>query len=437
VFTSGETKNIAFTTASNVRSITAMDVPRGWTVQISPLSGNAGTFTVTAPAAAGRSYAAAGRVTFLVSDGGERSITETLALECPPYAAPEALGITFAQPAAFLPGETRSVGFTTQGGAVLVKALNVPTGWTVGITRSGDNGTFTITAPSVFTPADENGSEAIILVSDDAGQVVTRLFRLTGAFLRTDKDAIPAVGQSNAYSIAVTSNTAWTANVNAEAAAWCTLTNASATGNGAVTVNVTYNPDLPRSATVTVTAGTLNRQVVVTQEQPVVAATLCEQCCWSGAWVNCYVTTNAYPFNSSSDNTPVEWSGNGDTYYSDARSDRDGRANTAAIASTGTSAVQICKDLGTGWYLPAYEELVNMGDGSYSHFLPLNGRPANLLSTPNDYHWSSTEDYDNGGRRTTTSTTAVQAAAVMVSYIGDLDYDHKTSTRYVRCAWRN
>jgi hypothetical protein len=172
VFTSGETKNIAFTTASNVRSITAMDVPRGWTVQISPLSDNAGTFTVTAPAAAGKSYAAAGRVTFLVSDGGERSITETLALECPPYAAPEALGITFAQPAVFTEANvSQHIGFTTTGGVAFVKALDVPEGWTVQISPlSGNAGTFTITVTSLTVP----GGEALIFAAGAEGNSVIR-----------------------------------------------------------------------------------------------------------------------------------------------------------------------------------------------------------------------------------------------------------------------
>jgi hypothetical protein len=159
---------------------------------------------------------------------------------------------------------------------------------------------------------------------------------------------------------------------------------------------------------------------------------LCTACCWSGStWVDCYVTTNAYPFNSNTTNTAVVWSGSGTYYYPGASSDRNGRANTAAISSTGTSAVQICKDLGTGWYLPAYEELINMTTGANNH--PLNGRSgANLLATPAEYYWSSTELYNNGGR----NSSGNQDYAVRVNFTGNLNYNAKTTTYFVRCAWR-
>jgi hypothetical protein len=110
----------------------------------------------------------------LVSDGGERTIAAPLALACPAYVAPEALGITFTQPDMFATGETRSIGFTTQGGAVLVKAFDVPEGWTVGISRSGAAGTFTITAPNVTTP----GGEALVLAADAGGKSVMRTLSL-------------------------------------------------------------------------------------------------------------------------------------------------------------------------------------------------------------------------------------------------------------------
>jgi hypothetical protein len=168
-----------------------------------------------------------------------------------------------------------------------------------------------------------------------------------------------------------------------------------------------------------------------------VTYTACTQCCYNGsAWVDCYVTTNAYPFESTN-NTSVVWSGNGNTYYSGANSDKDGRSNTNAISSTGTSAVQLCKNLGTGWYLPAYEELVNMSAGSNSSYPPLNGLSgANLLATPSNYYWSSTELYNNGGRMSN-SDTDYQGGAVRVNTDGSLGSSYKTLYFYVRCAWRN
>ena len=77
--------------------------------------------------------------------------------------------------------------------------------------------------------------------------------------------SIAAAAAAGAYSINVISKAAWTATVSS-AATWCTLTNASGTGNGTVTVNVAENAsEAPRAATVTVTAGTLTADVTVTQ----------------------------------------------------------------------------------------------------------------------------------------------------------------------------
>jgi hypothetical protein len=83
--------------------------------------------------------------------------------------------------------------------------------------------------------------------------------------LEVSTSSISATAAASNYSIAVTSNTAWKATINA---LWCTLTNATGTGNGTVTVNVTENPAGrgARSATITLAAGTLTRQVSITQE---------------------------------------------------------------------------------------------------------------------------------------------------------------------------
>jgi hypothetical protein len=175
-----------------------------------------------------------------------------------------------------------------------------------------------------------------------------------------------------------------------------------------------------------------------------VQTTFCEECCWDGdaasTWVNCHVTTTVYPFDNPSMYTFVLWSGNNN--YS-GTSDRNGRANTAAISSTAGSAVRICKDLGTGWYLPAYEELVNMSDAnSSSTYPPLNGRSgAGILRnyTILSWIWTSTEYYGNGGRISTNINNATnQGVAVRAHYDGRLDTTSKISygNYSMRCAWR-
>jgi hypothetical protein len=165
---------------------------------------------------------------------------------------------------------------------------------------------------------------------------------------------------------------------------------------------------------------------------------LCEKCCYdseaASTWVNCDVTTYAYPFNSTTTDTQVVWSGNGTTFYDGARSPYDGRANTEAISSSTVTvnAVQLCKDLGADWYLPAYEELINMSTGVAKE--PLNGKGAEILTT-SGYHWSSTELYNNGGR-STAANPSFQANVLRINAAGTISNHIKTNLNYVRCARR-
>jgi hypothetical protein len=280
-----------------------------------------------------------------VSDGNTQTISKPLVLSCPAYTPPpppEPLGITFGQPPLFGWGGTKKVGFTTQGGATAVNVLNVPTGWAVAVTKQGNAGTFTITAPN---NVDASAGEAYAFVSDDAGNMVMRTLEL--AFIPT---------------------------------------------------------------------------------------TLCTQCCYNGSnWTNCYVTATAYPFDDNTTNTSVNWSGNEKTYYNGALSDKNGRANTAAISSQVGSAVQVCKDLGANWYLPAYEELYAMSSGN-ANAASNNRAGAGILT--NAYYWSSTELYNNAGRYSYSDMSVYYDFAVLVYPIGTLEGYGKLGNFHVRCAWR-
>jgi hypothetical protein len=76
---------------------------------------------------------------------------------------------------------------------------------------------------------------------------------------------ITAGSGAGSHSVTVTSNATWTVSVSA-GATWCTVSPASAEGNGTVTVNVMENStDATRSASVTFSAGTLTRTVEVEQ----------------------------------------------------------------------------------------------------------------------------------------------------------------------------
>ncbi|MDR1342161.1 MAG: hypothetical protein LBK18_02770 [Prevotellaceae bacterium] len=77
---------------------------------------------------------------------------------------------------------------------------------------------------------------------------------------------IAALSTAGSYAVAVTANVAWTAAVDAAAAAWCTVASTSGNGNDTVAVNVAATADLaPRTATITFTADTMSRSVTLTQ----------------------------------------------------------------------------------------------------------------------------------------------------------------------------
>jgi hypothetical protein len=81
--------------------------------------------------------------------------------------------------------------------------------------------------------------------------------------LNTHTATIEAGHTAGSYSIAITSNTAWTATGTAD---WCTLQPAAGTGNGTVTVNVAENPGTePRTVTAIIATGTLVAPVTIRQ----------------------------------------------------------------------------------------------------------------------------------------------------------------------------
>lgn len=144
-------------------------------------------------------------------------------------------------------------------------------GWIILTDATGSgNGSFTVTV-SANTAPDAVERQANITLHTDANvtDVTITVAQLVPAppALSVSPSAIPAANTAGAYSIEVTSNTAWTATVTSANSEWCTLTDASGDGNGTVTVNVTANPQEARAATVTVIAGNLTEEVAVNQEK--------------------------------------------------------------------------------------------------------------------------------------------------------------------------
>jgi hypothetical protein len=260
------------------------------------------------------------------------------------------------------------------------------------------------------------------------------------------------------YEVAVASNSAWTVAVDAAAATWCSVTPASGTGNGIVEVTTLTNPsgtNESRAATITFTAGSLAKTTAV--KQAAVTTTLCTKCAWNGSeWVDAYVTTYNYPFEGIDTNEALPWDGIAEwgtwTFNENATSDKDGRGNTAAITFSATTpnAVRACKNLGQGWYLPAYEEMLNLAspldESAIWNGGTLNGlSPAGLLKfvqNPNMddgvdfwYH-SSTENKGAQGRYTPDAGLG-ESCRVYLNYKGQyLAPGYKTDAMLLRCLWR-
>jgi hypothetical protein len=179
-------------------------------------------------------------------------------------------------------------------------------------------------------------------------------------------------------------------------------------------------------------AGTYTLYVESDGPPGTVSVTLCTQCCYNGsAWVDCYVTTNAV-------SNSAQWSGY-TKYYPSSRSDKNGRVYFEVIIAdtanyTNNSAVGLCKALGTGWYLPAYEELYAMSSGEANS--ASNDREGAGILEPDESYWSMTQYYGNGGRYNR-GIYEDHWRAVTVSGNGTLAAHEKLLLKATVCAWRD
>ena len=129
-----------------------------------------------------------------------------------------------------------------------------------------ENGTLTVNLAENTTLTAR--SATVKITSEGLTKSVVFTQKGTEPFLIVDETSITATAEAGTYSIVISSNGEWTAIVeNAAAHDWCTLTNASGSGNGVITVDVAENTVLAtRNATVKITLGDLNKSVQVIQE---------------------------------------------------------------------------------------------------------------------------------------------------------------------------
>jgi hypothetical protein len=144
-------------------------------------------------------------------------------------------------------------------------AVNSGATWCTLTNANATTGNGTVTVNVAENPTVETRTATVTLTSGTLTKAVAVTQAAAVPTLEVGKTTIDAAVAANSYPIGVTSNLTWTATVNS-AATWCTLTNATATGNGTVTVNIAANPSGDqRAATVMLSAGTFTRQVSITQ----------------------------------------------------------------------------------------------------------------------------------------------------------------------------
>jgi hypothetical protein len=166
----------------------------------------------------------------------------------------------------------------------------------------------------------------------------------------------------------------------------------------------------------------------------------CEKCCWGNplgssspeTWTDCWVTALPFPFAQPTTNQPQTWNGSDCNLYNNSTTTytaKNGRLATAAAATTG-GAIKLCKDLGSGWYLPAIQELLAM-----SSIAVANNRLPGASIIPNDAAcWSSTET--NNYTQDNQSGYNTMESAYYVRANGTAAFARKTINQLVLCVWR-
>jgi hypothetical protein len=162
---------------------------------------------------------------------------------------------------------------------------------------------------------------------------------------------VPANDISN-YTISVTGNTKWTAEVNdASEKSWCTIANATGEGSGSFTISIAQNPADARSATVTVRATDVSdatlahaigiEQVSVNEEAGVTIAGI--------TWATRNVKTAGYFTNSP---------GESGEYYQYGRNEPG--AESAYVPGAGDWSQSANDPCPSGWRLPTEAEILTL-----------------------------------------------------------------------------
>jgi hypothetical protein len=252
----GVTSNVSWTATSNAAS---------WCT-VTPASGsNNGTLSINYTS----NTATTSRSATVTVTGGD--ITKTYLLTQSGSTPASTLNLSVASGNAGAAAGSASVGVTSN---VSWTAISNAASWCTVTPASGsNNGTLSINYTS--NTATTSRSATVTVTGGD----ITKTYLLTqsGSTPASTLNLSVASGNAGAAagsaSVGVTSNVSWTATSNA--ASWCTVTPASGSNNGTLSINYTSNTaTTSRSATVTVTGGDITKTYLLTQSGSTPASTL-------------------------------------------------------------------------------------------------------------------------------------------------------------------
>ncbi len=239
------TSNVAWTASSN----------QAWAT-VSPANGtNNGTLTINIAANPTTTQRTA---SITISGGG---ITRTIPITQAPATAANLVVATTALTIAAAGQSGLAVSVTSN---VAWTASSNQAWLTVSPTSGSNNGTLTINAS-----ANPNATQRTAAITVTGGGI-TRTITITqnaalAANLQVSTNALAAPnGGQNGLTATITSNVAWTVSTNQT---WVTVSPASGSNNGTLTINIAQNPNMTqRTATITITGGGITRTITVTQE---------------------------------------------------------------------------------------------------------------------------------------------------------------------------
>ena len=149
--------------------------------------------------------------------------------------------------------------------------INTNQSWTLSsnqswctVSSSSGNGDNTVSFTVTENTTEEERTAVLTVQAGELSQKITVVQQSKSAMLSVSTNSFSVNADANTYSFTITSNMDWTVSSDQS---WCSLFVAKGTGNQEVSFQVSENTsDQARNATITVKAGSVTQEVVVTQE---------------------------------------------------------------------------------------------------------------------------------------------------------------------------